>query len=261
MIYFCIAIHRRFHKWATIIAYMRIHRAKVTALTLALMRSLHTRAHIRWKIITKIDYQIIGWRLLSAVHHNIVYFITHDLMRLTMSWLMSLFINLSCFSCNYFKFKLQVKPQVKGKAQVPWTWMMQMVLSFMSSYIYFIFICLVSLTSVYINPSLWLVNWFTSLWREVSQRGSPPLKVNVKIFQLPRQIMRNFQILIIALNLKVIAKIVTLLLKNWTYSTNPIMPMRFFQSSPLLQRWLVSVHWEDQPPAISDQVNHNFSCL
>ena len=54
------------------------------------------------------------------------------------------------------------------------------------------------------NWSIWLF-WFTSLWREPSQRGSPPLKVNVKIFKLDTtfkilvQIMQNFQILTITL--------------------------------------------------------------
>ena len=39
-----------------IIVYTRRHRTKVAALLLALVRSLHTRSHIRWKIFTEMNY-------------------------------------------------------------------------------------------------------------------------------------------------------------------------------------------------------------
>ncbi len=82
---------------------------------------------------------------------------------------------------------------------------------------------LVGPTSVYFTsiPAVcdWSIRlfWFTSLWRKGEPRGWPPLKVNVKIFQLPTTflilIMRNFQIMMITLlctlNPKVWVKMVT----------------------------------------------------
>ena len=80
---------------------------------------------------------------------------------------------------------------------------------------------LVSLTSV--NPGLWLVNLAVLVYLPLTQRGSPPLKVNVKYFNLLQlfkflvkscETFRLLRLHCCALNLK--AKIVTSLLKNWT---------------------------------------------
>ena len=45
-------------------------------------------------------------------------------------------------------------------------------------------ICLVGITCVYVNPGLWLVNLGVLIYLPLTQRGSLPLKMHVKILQL-----------------------------------------------------------------------------
>ena len=93
------------------------------------------------------------------------------------------------------------------------------------------------------------INLAVLVYLSLMQRGSLPLKVNVKIFQLGTtffisgQIMRNFQILIITLlwfesesqskNCNFVAEKLDF---EYLLSTNPI---GFFRCSPLLQRRLM----------------------
>ena len=96
----------------------------------------------------------------------------------------------------------------------------------------------------YVSPGLWLVNLAVLVYLPLTQRGSPPLKVNVKIFQLGT----TFYFLVKSMNVQCVrVKIVTSLLKNswldfeYLLCTNP---MGFFRCSPLVQRRLVGKYTE-----------------
>ncbi len=54
---------------------MRIYRAEVAPLLLALVHCLHTRAHIRWKIFTKMNYTYTGSVIIKG-SYLLLYIIT-----------------------------------------------------------------------------------------------------------------------------------------------------------------------------------------
>ena len=97
------------------------------------------------------------------------------------------------------------------------------------------YIRLVGLTSVYVNPGLWLVDLAVLVYLPLMQMGSPPLKVNIKIFQLGTtfkilgQIMQNFQIVMITF--------LVFESENWSENCNLVAEKLAFEYLPCTIQW------------------------